>query len=155
MKSSNSSQSELHAELAKIRSEIKSLRDSVESVKQELASFIEAHDVLPSVPSTGYATEPAVDRAEKWCNTYVDLIQDIDMVREVRLGETGQVATIWTIIDDPPAEGSPLKLTYDENLHTLEILKYNMPVDLQILNVSEVTEEKQPLQAETKLIWQR
>jgi hypothetical protein len=96
-----------------------------------------------------------MERAEKWCNTYVDLIQDINMVREVRLGETGQVATIWTIIDDPPAEDSPLKPTYDENLHTLEILKYNMPVELHILSVSEVAGEKQTQQPDTKLVWQR
>ena len=155
MKPSDSAQSEFRSELTKVWREIAGLRESVESLRRELASFIETLGILPGISSASYPVEPTLERIESQCNSYVDLISDIAIVCEVLLTQTEQAATIWTIVDDPPAEDSPDKSAYDDERHTLAILEHNMPLNLKILSVSELSRAEHLQTPDVKLIWHR
>ena len=153
MNQGDTPRSEIGSELARMWHEIAGLRESVESLRRELAALGQTMGVLPAVPSAGYPVESAQERLEAQCNSYVDLISDIGIIREVLLSQSEQRATIWTIIDNPPAEDSPERPSYDDQRHTLAILEQNMPLDLQIVSVSEMAEAEQP--GEMKLMWRR
>jgi len=151
---SDPSQSEFHNEISRIWREIEGLRESVESLRRELTSFHNIMGISPGISPDQYPAEPAPERIEAQCHSYVDLISDITIVRQVLLTQTEQVATIWTIVADPPADDSPDRLTYDDERHTLAILKHNMPLNLEILTISELASTEQLQTEDVKLIWQ-
>ncbi len=156
MKKESPSQSDLRDELAKIWREIENLHKIVESIRRELVFRKETVGELPIMPSERYPVETALERTEQDCNIYVDVIRDIDIVRQVLLAQaqTGAATTIWTIIDDPPPEDSPLKSIYDDKLHTLQILKHNMPFNSDLLTMAQLSDKEKLRHPTMKIMWQ-
>lgn len=146
---------DLHDELEKIWRELEILRENLESIKRELILYKKPNIELQMIPSERNYEEAALQNSEKECNIYVDVVRDIDIVRKVLLIQTGMNMTIWTIIDDPPPENSPLKTVYDDKLNTLQILKHNVPFKMEILNVAQLRKRGEFQRANSKTVWQR
>ena len=159
MKPNDISQSKVHDEIAKMKSEIDTLRNSVELIKQELSM---CKDAITELSKKVYMRPPVeqaeLDPVDRLCKTYVDTVSTMNIARQVFLVKSGDIATIWTIIDAPPLEDPLSKTKYDEQVSTLNILKANLPIDFYILNVLELTGSEQPggvIPADAKLIWER
>ncbi len=164
MTSSDSPQSEFRDELARMKHEINALCNSVEVLKKELSLCRDSIAEMRKEPSGGLSdelisAEQAVPRALKGlCNNYLEIVSTIDIARQVFLAEDAGTATIWTILDDPPAEDSSHAPLYNEQLKTLSILRDNLPVEFCLLNASELLEGKQTediIPSHARLIWER
>ncbi len=156
MKPNDSPQFELSDEIAKIRLDLGDLRNTTNLILKELSLCREAiaklHREVSGRPSP---KETRVSPIEQLCKTYLDVVSNMKIIHKVFCITAGNTATFWTIVDTPPPEDSPSIPQYNEQLNTLLILKENMPVDFYILDVSELSEEKQqeePIPTEAELI---
>lgn len=140
-------------EFARIRLEIKDLSESLASLRQEVGSLKEA---ISSLLGTQFGNDAAqLPGIRQHCVVYAQEVSTIDIVRKVLLIESGDIPTIWTIIDDPPPADSPHRVTYASQLHTLRILQSNMPLHLEILSSSKASRRKQLRAPNAQLIWER
>jgi len=149
-------QIEFGDEITEMRREIDTLRYRTESVEQELSSCKQTIDELRKEvygrPSTKLAS------VGELCEAYVEIVSGINIVRQVFLCETNNIATIWTIIDATPFEDSLRTPIYDAQVKILSTLKENIPLDFYVLNVSELSEGEELkgiIPSNAKLVWEQ
>ena len=156
MKQSDSPRIKLSDEVAKMRQEIDALRQAVESMEKELLICKEAilHQESRGIP---FVEETKKDPFEELCNFCLEIVSPVEIVRQIFVAGVREAATFWAIIDTPPSEDSHRK-TYDDQLDTLRILKYNVPFNFEVLDVAELPEKQKTEDAippDAKLIWER
>jgi FtsZ-binding cell division protein ZapB len=148
---------EFYDEITELRQEIDSLSVTVNSLTQELASSRKRTDEL-SKKVDEIHSRVETNTVAKLCQAYVKIVSNIDMAKKVLVAETMDVATIWTIIDAPPFEDSLRTPIYDAQLRILSTLKEHVPLDFNVLNVSELPKKQEPndiIPANAKLVWER
>lgn len=148
---------EFRDDVTELRQEIDTLRMTVHSLTQELAFSKRRIDELSEKVDKIY---PPVETntVAKLCEAYLKIVSSIDMAKKVLVAETMDVATIWTIIDAPPFEDSLRTPICDAQLRILSMLKEQISLDFNVLNVSELSENQQPddiIPVNAKLIWER
>jgi hypothetical protein len=143
-------------EITQIWTEIKTLHQSLDSIRQELAFVKDAiNDSSQTLFNNQNEESISMPNAEDHSHAYAQEVSTIDIVLKVILTQYEGNSIIWTIIEDPPPADSPQKPTYDDQLDTLEILKYNMPLNLDILNTAKARRRKQLHGPDAKIIWER
>lgn len=148
---------EFRDDVTELRQEIDTLRMTVHSLTQELAFSKRRIDELSEKVDKIYPPVETNTIAEA-CKAYVKMVSGIDIVQKVFLIETMDVATIWTIIDAPPFEDSLRAPIYDAQLHILGMFRDHVPLDFNVLNVSELSENQEPnniIPVNAKLVWER
>ena len=151
-----SSEAGYSGEIARIWTEIKTLHESLDSIRQELAFIKDAINDSSHAPFNDQNAEPiSMPNPEEHGLVYAQQVSTIDIVRKVMLTQDEGNPIIWTIVEDPPPVDSPQKLPYDDQLDTLQILQYNMPLNLDILNTSKAQRRKQLREPNAKIIWER
>ncbi len=152
----NSSAAGSHEELARIWTEIKTLSESLDAIRQEITSLKEAFGDFSRTLSGGQnAGLSRMSDSEECYHVYAREVSTIDIVRKVVLTGTAETTIVWTIVDNPPRQDLTLRASYDDQLNTLEILKQNMPMHLDILNTSQAQRRKQLRGPGTRVIWER
>lgn len=148
---------EFYDDITELRGEIDSLRAAVNSLTQELASSRKRIDELSKKVDV-VCSRTKTNTVAKLCEAYLKIVSSIDMAKKVLVAETMDVATIWTIIDAPPFEDSLRTPICDAQLRILSMLKEQISLDFNVLNVSELSENQQPddiIPVNAKLIWER
>ncbi|MBM2825876.1 MAG: hypothetical protein HW402_1540 [Dehalococcoidales bacterium] len=152
----NSSGAGSHEEIARIWAAIKTLGESLDAIKQEMTSLKDAFSDLSRTLSGDQNAGPSrMPDPDECYHFYAREVSTISIVRKVMLTGSAESPTVWTIIDNPPRQDSPLKTSYDDERNTLEILKFNMPLNLDIVNASQAQRRKQLREPGAKIIWQR
>lgn len=149
-------QTEFLDEITEMRREIDTLRYRTESVKQELSSCKQTIDELCKEVYGRASTKLA--SVGELCKAYVEIVSGINIVRQVFLSETNNIATIWTIIDATPFEDSLRTPIYDAQVKILSTLKEDIPLDFYVVNVSELSEGEELegiTPSNAKLVWER
>lgn len=150
-------QVQVRDEISDIRQGIVTLRNDMEAMKQELSSYKQAINEL-RITKVDKIDVTKLTSVRDLCKSYVDLIGNIDLVIQVFLVESEDVATIWTIIDAPPFEDSRREPIYEAQVKILSIQKGNKPLDFHILNISELSEDvkiESIIPSTGKPVWKR
>ena len=149
-------QTEFRDEVTEIRREIDTLRMSMESIKQDLSSCKQTIDKLhievygkPIAELTGVS---------ELCKAYLEIVSNIDIVRQVFLVESKDATIIWTIVAAPPFEDSLRTPIYDAQVKILSSIKEATRLDFYVLNARELSEDVEIdsiIPSNGKLVWKR
>ena len=131
-------------EMTQLKSEIQDLRSRVNSLEEEVSHW--------------KATTPRSANIQGLCKAFVKIISDVDIVQQVYLSETENLATIWAVIDAPPFEDNLRKPVYEAELEILRMSEDDVRLDFDILNIQELPKPRKlaniiPMNA--KLAWRR
>ena len=158
MASGNESAPNFLNDMKEIREDIQGLKQSIDFIIHELAHQRES---IESLQREQYSRAPAEipkrDSVDKLSQAYLGTVSTIAIVQKVFITESGDTATFWTVIDNPPDNNSSEQQTYEEQVNTLHILKENLPIDFHIISETELTSKEcdEPIPPKAKLIWQR
>lgn len=89
---------------------------------------------------------------------YLNMVKNIQVVREVLLVETEDISTLYTIIECTPFDDTLREPIYDAQLHILRSIKGNVSIDFYVLNLLELPEYEEKasfIPAYAKLLWKR
>jgi len=144
--------SELRQEVDTLKLEVKSLTKRLESYNLEI---IELSKKINKESSTCQATTASID---KLCNSYIEIVSKIEIVKRIFVVETRNSWVCWTIIDAEPFDSIQREPIYEAQVKIYREKEDDLVLDFHVLNLSEL-HDKQELESilppSAKLVWQR
>jgi len=144
--------SELRQEVDNIKLMVKSLTTSIESSNKTI-------DELSKEIRQKYAIrQEGKTSLDNLCNSYVEIVSKIDIVKKIYVIEANNTLTCWTIIDAEPFDSELRAPIYDAQVKIYQEMKEGFAFDFHVLNLSEL-HDRQELESilppSANLIWQR
>ncbi len=148
------------------RDDISELRQEVDTLKLEVKSLtkrLESSDLKIIELSKKISKENSIDQAttaslDNLCNSYVEMISKIDIVKKIYVIDTNGALTCWTVIDAEPFNSTQSEPIYDAQVKIYQEMKEDLALDFHVLNLSEL-HDRQELESilppSAKLVWQR
>ena len=144
--------SELRQEVDTLKLEVKSLAKRLESSNLEI---VELSKKISKENSIRQATTASLD---KLCNSYVEMVGKIGIVKKIFVVETQNGLVCWTIIDAEPFDSALREPIYDAQVKIYQEMKEDLALDFHVLNLSEL-QDRQELESilppSAELVWQR
>ena len=104
--------------------------------------------LIPSVE----AEQPSV---EELCQDYLNMVNTIEIVKQILIVEDEEGFTIWTIIEAEPFDDSQRKPIYQAQINIFRQIEEGIPIDFRILNISECKQIEDIIPSSAKIYWQR
>lgn len=104
--------------------------------------------LIPSV-------EAELSSVEELCQDYLNMINNIEIVKQILIVEDEEGITIWTIIEAEPFDDSQRKPIYQAQINILRQVDEGTPIDFRILNISEYKQRGNIIPSSAKIVWQR
>jgi hypothetical protein len=144
--------SELRQEVDTLKLEVKSLAKRLESSNLEI---VELSKKVSKENSIRQATTASFD---KLCNSYVEMVSKVEIVKKIFVVETQNGLVCWTVIDAEPFDSTQSEPIYDAQVKIYQEMKEDLALDFHVLNLSELHDRKELesiLPPGAKLVWQR
>lgn len=144
--------SELRQEVDTLKLEVKSLAKRLESSNLEIVKLSKKVNKESSIRQ---ATTASLD---KLCNSYVEIVSKIEIVKRIFVVDTRNGLVCWTIIDAEPFDSALCEPIYDAQVKIYQEVKEDLSLDFHVLNLSELHDKQElesVLPSGAKLVWQR
>ena len=104
--------------------------------------------LIPSVE----AEQPSV---EELCQDYLNIVNTLEIVKQILIAEDEEGFTIWTLIEAEPFDDSQRMPIYQAQINIMRQMEEGIPIDFRILNISEYKQIEDIIPSNAEIYWQR
>ena len=146
-------------DISELRQEVNTLKLEVKSLAKRLGSSnLEIVELSKKTKKESYTQQPIAASLDKLCNSYVEMVSKIDIVKRIYVADTTNGLVCWTIVDTEPFDSTMLEPIYDAQVKIYREKEDDLALDFHVFNLSELHDSKElesVLPPSAELVWQR
>jgi hypothetical protein len=150
---------EFQDDISELRQEVDTLKLEVKSFAKRLeSSNLEIVELSKKISKENSIRQATITSLDKLCNTYVEMVSKVEIVKKIYVVKTQDGLVCWTVIDAEPFDSELRAPIYDAQVKIYQEMKEDIALDFHVLNLSEL-HDRQELESilppGAKLVWQR